>query len=253
MITIQFRSCLLLLLMFSSLTGKSQSNTALPAILQLHITNKFGEEEMKLDQVYTNFHGDKIILTKFKYYISNIELIKKDGTIWKQPQSYHLIEVNEETSATTEINLQGIPPGEYHQIAFAIGVDSISNHSGKQEGALDPDYGMFWMWETGYVFFKTEGMYQTPAGSKGAMVYHVGRDHCYKKISLTIPAKKLQFSPNTKNQLQVTADIKKLFGGFPGAAIDLKSPPDNSSISVMSGEKAAKVANNYAQMFSIGN
>lgn len=218
--------------------------------LNIQIIHTFGEKELKLDYPFTTNHGDQITLTKFKYYLSNFELTRTDGSIWKQPNSYYLIEVSEDSPATAEVKLGRVPSGEYTHLAFSIGVDSVSNHSSKQEGALDPDNGMFWMWETGYVFFKLEGVYQTPSGSKGALVYHIGRDHCYRKISLVLPAAKRQISEKN-TQLQLIADANKVFGGFPNAAIDLKSPSDNSSVGVMSGEKAAKAASNYAQMFLI--
>ena len=242
---------IILLLLPQVLTLRNPADRNLPARMALHIIHKFGEEELKLDKGYTTFLGDKITLTKFKYYLSNIELIQNDGSVWRQPKSYHLMEVNDETSSAFQINLENIPLGEYTQLSFSIGVDSVNNHSGKQEGVLDPDYGMFWMWETGYVFFKIEGFYQTPIGSKGAMVYHVGRDNCYRKINLKIPSNQRQVNQDVNSQLYVIADLKKVFGGFPNASIDLKAPADKSSISVMGGDKALKVANNFAQIFSI--
>ena len=237
--------------MLQGISFRNPADKTLASSVELHIIHKFGEEELKLDRVYETFLNDDITLTKFKYYLSNIELTKNDGTIWKSPQRYHLVEVNDETSSTFQIKLQDLPRGEYSQLSFAIGVDSVNNHSGKQEGALDPDYGMFWIWETGYVFFKIEGFYHRPVGDKGAMVYHVGRDNCYRKISLKIPSNRLQVSQNAGNQLHIVADVKKLFGGFKGASIDLKAPADKSSISVMGGDKALKVANNFTQMFSL--
>jgi hypothetical protein len=203
-----------------------------------------------MDREFTTYHGDKVTLTKFKYYLGNIELKSKDGGAWRSSQKYYLIDINDETSSEFTISLPDAPAGEYVQLSFAIGVDSISNHSGVQEGALDPDHGMFWMWETGYVFFKVEGYYTSTQGQSGAMVYHIGRDNCYKKVHLNLP-KGLQIIPGGTCRLNVGADVRKVFGGHKDAAINLTASHGARSISVMGGEKAPKVANNFVQIFSI--
>ncbi len=241
---------LFLLLQWYSFINPSASDLSGSAVL--NIAHTFGDQNFELDQTYSTFNGDKVTVTRFKYYVSNIELIKKDGSVWTEPNSYHLIEVSDETSSAFQIKFDSIPTGSYTQISFAIGVDSVNNHNGKQEGMLDPDHGMFWMWETGYVFFKVEGYYQSSSGNKGAMVYHVGRENCYRKIVLNVPVNQLKISHNLTSQLYVTADVKKTFGGFAGALINLKAPSDESSISVMGGDKAIKVASNFAQIFSLG-
>ena len=220
------------------------------AHLTLQIEHRFGVDELRLDQEYTTYHGDKVTLTKFKYYLGNIELKQATGATWSDPNHYYVIDINDESASTFVIDLADIPAGEYNRLSFVVGVDSTNNHSGKQEGALDPDHGMFWMWETGYVFFKVEGRYISSHGGSGAMVYHIGRDECYRKIMLDLP-QALKLSTANPTLVTITADSKKFFGGFAKASIDLKAESGKTSISVMSGEKAPKVANNFAGIFSI--
>jgi hypothetical protein len=222
-----------------------------PATVRVQITHHFGGQPLRLHQPYTTFHGEAVTFSKLKYYVSNVELLKSDGTVWQPPYPYWLVEVDEELPESAAILLTHVPPGEYVRIAFAIGVDSLRNHSGAQEGALNPDQGMFWMWETGYVFFKAEGMYQTSAGSRGALVFHIGRDQCYRKIRLPFPAGKLRLVADQTQTVALKADLKKLFGGFAGASAELKFPADNSAVRVMGGEIAAKAADNYAQLFEL--
>src|SRR4029079_5617155 len=135
---------------------------------------------LSLDRDYKTLNNTTIVLSKFKYYVSNIQLTREDGTVWKEQKSYHLVEVNEEQTDHTIINLEGVPQGSYKELSFFIGIDSVANHSGEQEGVLDPDYGMFWMWQTGYTFFKIEGLYTNATGKRNALVLHVGNDNCYK-------------------------------------------------------------------------
>lgn len=220
-------------------------------VVKLRVSNQFGKEALLLNQPFTTLHGDTIELTRFVYYLSNIQLIGKNKTVWKQPESYHLLEVSEEGQSAFDITLDGVPEGEYTEIAFAVGVDSIRNHSGKQVGALDSDNGMFWMWETGYVFLKAEGFFYLQSGRKKSVVYHIGRDDCYQPVRLKMGNKPFLVQKTKATNLVMIADVRQLFGGFPGATIELKAPYIDESVSVMGGPKAPKVARNYARMFSI--
>ena len=220
--------------------------------VKLRVTSQFGKQALQLNQPYATLNGDTVELTRFVYYLSNVGLVGRNGFVWRQPESYHLLEISEEGQSTFEIELKGVPPGQYTGITFALGVDSLRNHSGEQTGALDPDNGMFWMWETGYVFLKAEGFYRRPAGQKRAMVYHIGRDDCYQPVRLKFPsARPIKVGagavPGAAPTVRLVADARLLFG-FPGAAIQLKAPVGEESVSVMGGPNAPKVARNYARM-----
>lgn len=214
---------------------------------KLHFVHRFGSKTFQLNAPYQTLNSDQVTFTRFKYYVSNVTLYRKDGTTWQQPESYHLIDVSEEAESLPEILLNSLPSSEYTHLSFAIGVDSIRNHSGEQIGALNPDNGMFWMWESGYVFLKSEGYVHNQPGKRGAMVHHIGRDECYQVIKLPLQQKKIADS----NQINVAVDVQKLFGGFRGAAVRVKAPADHSPMRMMGGKDARLIAKNYAQMFSI--
>ncbi len=220
-----------------------------PAAATLRIVNQFGVKPLQLNESYVTLNGDTVMFTRFSYYLSNIRLKGKDGKVWQQSESYHYVDVPEEGVAKLEIPLDGLPKGEYSEISFGVGVDSLRNHSGKQVDALDPDNGMFWMWETGYVFLKAEGFYHRSRGGRKAFVYHIGRDNCFQMVQLKFP-KPLRTNTETTFTLEITADARQLFGGYPAAAIQLKAPVGDESVSVMGEPNASKVARNYARMFS---
>ncbi len=114
--------------------------------------------------------GDKLTFTTFKFYVSNIKLKKNDGTWWEEPNSYHLVCAM--CPDQSDIDIKNIPPGDYVEMQYTMGVDSIKNVSGAQTGALDPSYGMFWSWNTGYIMLKAEG--SSPNSSDGAFSFHLG-------------------------------------------------------------------------------
>ena len=57
-----------------------------------------------------------------------------------------------------KLELADIPNGEYTKVNYTIGVDAARNTEGAQDGALDLVNGMFWSWNTGYIFMKMEGL-----------------------------------------------------------------------------------------------
>lgn len=116
--------------------------------------------------------GDSIQFSMLKYYITNVELEKVDGTFWKETESYHLVDLSK--GQLNKFDIKNIPSGEYVGIKFKIGVDSTRNVSGAQEGALAIENGMFWTWNSGYIFIRAEGSSPKIKDNEGRFIYHVG-------------------------------------------------------------------------------
>src|SRR5262249_39442029 len=92
---------------------------------------------------YSNTSKDGFTVTKFNYYISNIKLYRDNGTVYVEPESYHIIK---HVDSLTSFSINRLPEGTYNRVEFLIGVDSLRNVSGAQKGALDPKHEMFWTW-----------------------------------------------------------------------------------------------------------
>ncbi len=113
---------------------------------------------------------DTLKFTTLKYYVSNIQLKKSDGTWWKQEESYHLVDASVPSSLI--IKLDNVPSGTYTEMKYTMGVDSLRNVSGAQTGALSTANGMFWSWNSGYIMTKAEGM--SPNSSTTDFALHLG-------------------------------------------------------------------------------
>lgn len=194
---------------------------------------------------YTNANGETFNVTTFKYYISNISLIKMDNSQLRIPDTYFL--VDESAAASKTISFKA-PAGEYRGITFKIGVDSVRNVSGAQTGALDPVNGMFWSWNSGYIMAKMEGTSPASAEAGHALTFHIGgfkgNFNAVQDVELISPIS-LTVSLMRKPQLTLTAD---LFNWFTGT--NLVKFSETATIHVP-GEAAWKVAANYRSMFSI--
>ena len=143
---------------------------------------------LQIDSTYMNALGQPYTVTNFKYYVSNIKLTDTNGKVFVHKDGYYLI--NQEDSASHHIELNDVPPGYYGKISFTIGVDSLHNCSGAQSGALDPINGMFWTWNSGYIFMKLEG--KSPASRQPGHTYeyHIGGykapANCIRNVTLNI-------------------------------------------------------------------
>jgi hypothetical protein len=121
---------------------------------------------------YTNVYGDSFTVSKFNYYISGLKFKREDGMVFSEPESYHLIK---HVESKTSFVISNLPLGNYTEVEFMIGVDSLHNVSGSQSGDLDPAQQMFWDWNTGYIFYKLEGLYKTSSSiERSDFGWHIG-------------------------------------------------------------------------------
>jgi hypothetical protein len=165
------------------LTSCSNNDDVNPNVgsLTLEFDNIVGSANLQLntaDEPYTNGKGEAYKVTHLTYIVSNIKLKREDDTIFTDPvrsdgsAGYYL--VDEDDLESQEIVLENIPAGSYTEATFTLGVDAAQVDQGAQTGALDPAHGMFWSWNSGYIFLMLEG--ESPVSTETGKVfqYHVG-------------------------------------------------------------------------------
>ena len=225
---------------------EKKTNDEPGANILLHFNTVVDNKQFFFDSIYTNSFGENFSVSKFKYYISNIEF-KNSATGAKKsiPNSYYL--VNEADSSSKDI-LINVPDGNYTTISFLLGVDSIKNVSGAQSGALDPANDMFWTWNTGYVMAKIEGASPVSKQVHHKIEYHIGgfkgENSVLQKIRLIIPS--LQNSKGKKNlKLTIDADINTWFQGSHDLSIA------QNPVCTTPGLLAKQFSENYRNMFKV--
>lgn len=165
------------LLCVITLSCKKKSTTPVNSSLETgkvtievqHLWNDSTRLELNKVHIHS-ITADTIEFTNFKYYLTNIRLKKEDGSWWIHPNSYHLVNLAE--SSSLNLILNDVPIGNYIAVSYLLGVDSLHNVSGAQEGALSTVNGMFWSWNSGYIQMKAEGI--SPNASSGSFAYHIG-------------------------------------------------------------------------------
>jgi hypothetical protein len=128
-----------------------------------------------------------------KYYVSNFSLVRADGSE-QRFNNYELIDAAK--PETLSFSLDSVMNGEYTAVKFMLGIDSVRNHTGAQDGDLDPVHGMIWTWNTGYIFYKHEGNFRDSTGATKPLVFHLGIDGAQN--SITVPITKLAVAGNAR-------------------------------------------------------
>lgn len=177
----------------------------------------------------TSAAGQLHHFSELKYVISNIRLVKADGT--EIPYNINDLDkgatvIDQSKAATLNYVLQNIPSAEYKQLKFGLGVKKELNTLNQVKfpnfyataGANDTK--MMWEWGTGYRFTKIEGFYDTDnktlsihTGStiEGAEGNYTQGVDSYRDISLNLPIHAVV--GNKAAKIRIKADFDKLLSG----------------------------------------
>jgi hypothetical protein len=221
--------------------------------LVIRFRNCVGNRPLSLaGELYSNSFGEPFSVQQFKYYVSGIrvgdgsdrgrggvggseggEVILKDA---------HL--VDEGDSSSLVLNLSTTLE-KVRRISLVVGVDSLANTGGVQGGDLDPMLGMFWAWNTGYVYARLEGESDSAHAPAHRFTWDIGG---YKDPSNALRTVTLALGGDgggSREAITITADILKWFDG--------KSPVHLASSPVchQPGALAMRIADNYSTMFSV--
>lgn len=241
-------------------TGPAYSESNL-ASLSVEFDNIVGSQNLALNTTnYTNAAGETYNVQLLQYFISNIKLGKADGTVYtvNQDSSYFLIK---EADAATRFAKLQVPQADYTTLTFTLGVDSLRSTMdiSKRTGVLDPsgghDDGMYWGWNSGYIFLKMEGTSpQAPVDPTGIHKYryHIGGFGGYsaptinniKTITIDLTGRGIaQVRKGRTANIHLMADISKVLSG--STTVSIAANPQ-----VMFGTYSSDIANNYAGMFT---
>jgi hypothetical protein len=206
--------------------------------LNIKFDHVAGNSDLKLNtEKYINANGDTFSVSLFKYYVSNIKLRRKSDQKWVTlPASNQLIEEDVKDNFT----LFNITAAHYDMLEFKVGLDSATNFGTNFTEDLNKSKGMYWEWNPQYVFLKLEGKRYYNA-TNGALVFHIADNSNLKTIQLPLSE---SIAVEKTLELQIKADVLKMF--------ESPNQTDFSKVNnVMMGAEVAKIAQNYANMFTL--
>lgn len=228
--------------------GRNQARPIDSSRLQIIFKSVVGNDMLEIGKQYTNPHGEPFSVTNFKYYLSGFYLTEKEtGKQVPLSNDYFLIEERKPESKIISLT---VPTGNYDRIGFSIGVDSLHNVSGMQEGALDPVNGMFWTWNTGYIMTKLEGKSPLSKAPFTNITYHIGGfktgENVLRNVALNL-SESASIKSGKTSEITITANINAWFAGAHTIKIV------EQAFFMNPGPVAVKIADNYAAMFSISS
>lgn len=227
-----------LLLSLAALTLASCSDDAAPAAnsVTLSFNNTFNATTIALGDataatatINTSAAGQVHHFSELKYVISNIRLIKDDGT--EIPYNVNDLDngatvINQANPASLNYVLRNIPSGTYKQIKLGLGIKQEQNSLDQTRfpkfytAAGANETQMMWEWGTGYRFTKIEGYYDV---DNKAMSIHTGSTlqgsdgnftqgvDAYRDITLNLGTNAIV--GNSAPKINIKADFNKLLSG----------------------------------------
>jgi hypothetical protein len=260
-------------MLFSSCSKKDDVtpdfNESNLAQLSVEFDNIVGDRTLAINNstnLYTNAAGEKFSISSLQYFISNIEVTTTAGKVYvvNQDSSYFLISGADKATRFAKVR---VPEGDYSKLKFTLGVDSLRSTMPleKRTGVLDPAYGgghdlsgMYWGWNSGYIFFKFEGNADVisndvngdPTG-KHQFKYHIGGFGGYSAPTLNnIKTVTMDLNPGgiakvrtgRQSNIHVLVDLMKAFNGTNNFSIAAHP-------TVMFSDFSTKVAANLTEMF----
>lgn len=234
-----FKKHLLLSVISVAFASCSSDDEAVANNVTLEFNNTFnnttiilGDKTSTAASANTSAAGQLHHFSELKYVISNIRLIKADGT--EIPYNANDLDkgatvIDQSKSATLSYVLSNIPVGDYSKIKFGLGIKPALNTLDQVKfpkfyaAAGANDTKMMWEWGTGYRFTKIEGFYgtdnkelsihsgSTVEGTEGdANTYTQGVD-AYRDITLGLTTNAVV--SNKSPRISIKADFNKLLSG----------------------------------------
>lgn len=214
--------------------------------VDIEFVNRVGTADLVFGENHLNAAGDSFRVSKFNYYVSNVVLVRENGSTFVHPESYFVVR----HPKTRVFTIKNVPDGRYTALRFLVGVDSARNCSGAQTGGLDLSLNgdMFWSWNSGYIFMKLEGISPSVEAANKAFTFHIGgfrgADKTQRQVEIPLTASPLSIS-GSNTRIKLVADVGSVFSG--PHSVTLK----DFYYQMQPGPGARILADNYHDMFSL--
>lgn len=205
-------------------TNPTPSPTTTTGTLLLKFDNIVGNQDLKRNFTYINpVTNEDFQVYLCNYFISNVKLKTTEGKEYAVPQDESYFLVSEGSEESQNIKIPNVPFGSYSEITFTIGIDSTRSAAGltnPPKGLLSGvNQGMYWSWNTGYIFFMFEGTSSLLKGNHQDgedFMYHIGgysgAINNIRKKTYSLSTKAVVSATSTP-EIGFKTDLLKVFNG----------------------------------------
>lgn len=213
--------------------------------LYFHLhTNVDTNEVGSYGVTYTTSAGKKISVDMAEIYLSHIQLVKPDGSVYEVPNTILLKRLEQE-----EYFVANVPLGTYKSVKFSVGLDSVTNAKPATADTVLNHQEMQFGGGNGHIFVNFQGNVDTSARGGGGMapfMYMIGTNSHYQQI--TMPDHNPVYTVDTTQAtyVHIIIDYSKLLDGVQlnnSMNLMVMTPSANRTIV---GEQ---VSNNIQNMF----
>jgi len=99
----------------------------------------------------------------------------------------------------------------YDELEFQLGIDSALTLSGNMAGDLNPQKGMYWAWQSGYINFRIEGEINYSNGHSEGFDFHLGG---YKQPYNSAQFIKIKMNSLNQRDTKLKIDIAEVLAYF---------------------------------------
>jgi len=217
--------------------------------LLFHLHTYIGSNEVDAYNItYGTDAGRQISLSIAQVYISDIQVVKLDGTLINLPDTILLKTLADETYIAGKV-----PVGNYKGIRFKVGLSAATDAQNpvlsKDSAALN--HSEMWFGSTapsdGHIFMNVQGTVDTTSDLSESMqpfLYKIGTADNYVQVNM--PEQKFSILENQAEYGHMIFDCCKLFSGIKlndAANLSVAGKADNNSA------LAQKIAANVPLMF----
>lgn len=223
---------------------------AITGTFALHLHAYVGLQEVDLYGInYETTEGRSMSLDFSQMYISDVQLVKTDGSVFAIKSKSFLKNLKVHT-----YEIGQVPVGNYKSIRFKVGLPpntNALNPSTPSDSAILNQPSMWWgnaAQPGGYVFLNVQGKIDTSAGMNKApvpFVYKIGTNNHY--IQINMGEKEFAIEEDAYVYGHLIVDYSKLFKGISlnqASSLSVKTAAENNAA------LGKKIANNIPTMFS---
>jgi hypothetical protein len=203
---------------------------------------------------YLNISGYKIKFETLRFYLSNLKLVKDDNSevLLKDVSFLDFVNNHNNDADKGEQIIITTDAGSFKSVKFGVVVDPSLNNSDPsvypETHPLSIYTGEHWSWNTGYIFFKLEGRYDTLGVNPNLapiFLFHLGTNPLYLEKVLS---KNITVVKEDTTRIKIILNAEKLFFSA-NDTIDLKT--DHNTQSTDDFPLAERMKNNLGNSFSI--
>ncbi len=198
---------------------------------------------------YTTDAGRQVSLSMAQFYISDIQLVKLDGSTYNVDGKKMLKVLEAETYLIGDV-----PVGNYKSVHFKVGLDPVTNSMNptSSSDSILLNKPAMWFGSTaqpdGYVFLNVQGAIDTTTDMTGTPIpfaFKIGTNANYKQV--TMSDKNFSIINDQVEYVHLRIDYNRLFSGL---QLNQNSNLSVTTVLANAVAPATVISNNISAMFS---